>query len=701
MTFSEKNYEQIREAMLHVKGSVNPEDWWLEYLTELLGFSAKSVQGVLSAMKEDQSILEINGLLYIIDGIQYRVGTLRVVRDTFGFVGDRKESVYIAAKYFNDALDHDSVLVQCFENNGAIEGTVVHVLKRERLFILGTFVKKNGSLYFQPYEAKYPYVFVVETSDNEVGQRVILKIDRVENGSIYGTIHAVLGMADEPGIDVLSVLYVHDLVTEFSNEALDQAASIIDEIPEDALKGRIDHRNQNIITVDGEDAKDLDDAIYLEKRHEGYRLYVHIADVSYYVTPKSPLDVDAFERTSSIYLVDRVVPMLPKNLSNGVCSLHPNVDRLTLTCMMDFDLKGNVDNYAIYPSIINSKRRMSYNEINQNESWGNETEMIHEMLNLADILHYKREQAGSIDFDSDEAKFIVDGDGNVLDIFRRTQGESEAMIEAFMVSANETVARHCRYLELPIMYRVHEKPDVDKMKALSHTLRTLGYRMKGSLENIHPKALQKAMAYFKNEAEGPVVSRLMIRSMSKARYATEPLGHFGLALEDYAHFTSPIRRYPDMWLHQCLRQYVFNSDFSTYTQNQMYAQEGAEHVSSKERDIMEAERDVEKIKKAQFMVHKKGEIEEGWISGFSNYGMFVELANTVEGVIPFRSMRDHMVVDMVAQKAIGTHSNVTYSLGQKVRIKVESVDTTDHEVEFSLKEKFKGVTRRAKHRKKS
>ncbi|AMC92767.1 hypothetical protein AOC36_01830 [Erysipelothrix larvae] len=699
MKHTDTQYEKVKQALFKANGTVYSVDTWIQNLNQTLGFSSSICESVFKTMKAHEELVQIDDLLYVIDKTHFRLGTLRVVRETFGFVGDKADAIYIGGRNFNGALDRDVVLVQCNQVNKQEEGDVIKVMERKRSFILGTFEKKGKTLLFKPYENKFPYNFEIK-GEATPNQRVIIAVDRVKNGVVEGHVQSVLGLADEPGIDVISVLMVHDLEVAFNQDALDQAATMPDEVDPTSFEGRIDHRNQNVITVDGEDAKDLDDAIYLERKADGYRLYVHIADVSHYVTPKSPLDVNASERTSSIYLVDRVVPMLPKNLSNGVCSLHPNVDRLTLTCMMDIDSKGVVDNYAVYPSIIQSKRRMSYNEINQNDTWGNETDMIHDMLHCAQILHYTRNQAGSIDFESDEAKYVVDHEGNVLDIYRRTQGEAEAMIEAFMVCANETVARHCKYLEIPIMYRVHEKPDLEKVKGLSHTLRTLGYRMKGSLDKIHPKTLQKAMDYFKDRPEGPVVSRLMIRSMSKARYDQEPIGHFGLALEDYAHFTSPIRRYPDLWLHQCLRKYVFNHDFSHFNDDVQMAQDCAAHVSSKERDIMEAERDVEKIKKAQYMKDKKGEAYEGFISGFSNYGIFVELENTVEGVVPFRSMRDHMVVDMASQKAIGTHTNVTYVLGQKVNVKVESVDLQEHEVEFFMKEK-RGAKKRVKYRKKS
>lgn len=691
-----KHYEAIRLYLFKNTMKADLEETILNIKSEL-NISVKEINDVLNSMQEDREVVMVDDTLYVVDDIHYKVGTIRIIRGQFAFVGEGESAVYVNSDDFQNALDDDEVLVQVVHQE-KIAGKVIHVLKRKREYILGTINEKG---YFIPFDRKINNRVEFDAAGEVVlpNQRIIGKVIKVEKGRLYLKMHSILGMSDEPGIDILSILFEHDLETEFDESVLEEAKQIPDSVLDEDLKGRIDHRDQMAITIDGEDAKDLDDAVYLEPLNNGYRLYVHIADVSYYVDENSAIDKTAYARTSSIYMVDRVIPMLPTSLSNGICSLHPNVDRLVLTCKMDIDTQGEIYNYEVYPSVISSKRRMSYNEINGGEDFGEFTEMIQNMLELSEVLEAKRHKNGSIDFDSDESAFLVDHTGKVLDIFGRSQGKSEKMIETFMVCANESVAKYCKHMELPILYRVHEKPDRDKMQDFSHLLRILGYRLKGNLSDMHPGTLQNVLRYFEGKPESMIVSRLMLRSMKKARYTHQPLGHFGLALDDYSHFTAPIRRFSDLHLHRTLRHYLFENDYSSYHEDLLFTQEAGEHISAKERDILEAEREVEKLKKSEFMVDKIGERYEGIISGVSNYGLFVELPNTVEGVVLLRSMDDDFyTVDPITQRLIGERTKTTFALGQTIEVEVVEIDKVEKDV--ILKMRKRGKKRDKKHRKK-
>ena len=685
-----KNYEKIKRYLeSHTKPIAS--DLWNETIAQALSLTVPEIEAVKKQMLLDELLYEYEETMYFIDKIHYLIGNFTVVREQFGFVETTDDSLYINSEHFNHALDRDDVLISVHHGDKNF-GKIITSVKRHRDYLLGTMKKVKGKLYFFPYETKvYQRVNVRDvTVSIQENDRVIGAIIQVDK-EITVDVISVLGQADEPGMDVLSVLYEHDFEIEFNDDVKAIIPTLPTEPDSQDFKGRIDHRDQYVITIDGDDAKDLDDAIYMESRANGYRLYVHIADVAHYVKSGSVLDESAYGRTSSIYMVDRVVPMLPKEISNGICSLHPHVDRLAMTVQMDITFQGEVIDYHIYESVIQSKQRLSYTEVNSGENLQEAEPMIEMMLDCASRLNHNRRQEGSIDFDSDETEFVIDHEGKVLDVFKKERGLGEEMIEAFMVLTNEVVAKHCRYQSIPILYRIHPKPEKDRLQELSHTLRILGYRMRGSLENIHPKTLQKALKHFEDKDEAPVVSRLVLRSMAKARYDKEPSGHFGLALEDYTHFTSPIRRYPDLLLHQRIKQYVFKSDFKNYDADEAFVAKAGQHVSDKERSILEAEREVEKMKKAQFMQDKVGERYVGYISGVTNFGIFVELANTVEGLIHVRDMKDdYYFFDPSSQKLMGERTGVEYRLGKRVEVELVSVDMVEHVVNFKLiKEKRK------------
>jgi ribonuclease R len=458
-------------------------------------------------------------------------------------------------------------------------------------------------------------------------------------------------------------------------------------------EGRLDLTDKLTITIDGEDAKDLDDAITIEKVGDKYRLGVHIADVSYYVKENSPLDHEAFERGTSVYVVDRVVPMLPHILSNGICSLNPNEKRYALSCIMDIETNGEVSDYQLTASVIESDYRMTYTDVNKmihgDEETKNKypalTDMVEQMVDCASRIRNRREGLGAIDFEMEEAKILVDEQGHISQILKRERFEAEKLIEDFMVCANETVAKHTKWSQVPSLYRIHEVPTKKKMQAYAKIVGLLGYKMKGSMDAVKPLALQKILEHFEGHDEFPVVSRMMLRSMQKAKYDPSPIGHFGLGLEDYTHFTSPIRRYPDLVVHRILRKYVFGTpDIAKMAVDEERLKEIAEQSSFKERNAVDAEREIENMKKAEYMEEHIGMIADGVISGVTKFGFFVELENTIEGLVHIQSLEDdYYEFDAASMRLTGKNTRKEFRLGQKVRIKVKAANKAQRTVDFT------------------
>lgn len=622
-------------------------------------------------------------------------GTVSLNRKGFGFLDLEDISIYIPHRALETAMDGDEVVVKrrVFPD-GTSEGKVVRILKRNTKTLVGTF-KGYRSLHFEVdgfksdvfIRVKNQYQFPVVS-----GTKAVAKILRYGDPMIV-EVTELLGHEKDPGMDITSVLMSRGIHSEFPDEVIEQLKGFENHVTERQKMGRRDLTNRLIVTMDGADAKDLDDAISLEKTEEGYRLGVHIADVSSYVEENSPLDLEARARGTSVYVVDRVVPMLPQFLSNGLCSLNPNVERLTISCEMEINHDGKVTGYELFPSVIQSSYRLTYEVVNQllNSEVDENDKQLKEMLFLmqecAQKVRAQRYQKGAMDFDREEAKILVDEEGDPIDVVPRVRGEAERIIEDFMILANESVANHTRWMEIPSLYRVHEAPDPERIRDLSRMTRTMGYVIKGSAEKIHPSTLQQCLAWFKDQESYPVISTIMLRSMSKARYDSKCLGHFGLGSEEYTHFTSPIRRYPDLMVHRMLHRYSFNTelDLTKRLQDEILMEEIGMSSSILERRAVDAERDVEEMKKAEFMEMFVGTVHEGIISGVTKYGMYVQLSNTIEGLVHVSTLEDdHYFYDPDSYCLMGNTTGNIYKLGEKVKIKVLSADKNKREIDFVL-----------------
>ncbi len=625
----------------------------------------------------------------------------------FGFVvpeTDGMDDVFIPPNEINGAMNGDIVLVRVSGDMSGDrrEGTITRIAERKTTQVVGTYQDNKGFGFVIPDDKKLPMdVFIGkgDSLDAVDGHKVVAEITKFpgETKSATGIVKQILGHRNDPGVDILSIIYKHGIAIEFPEEVLNQANDIPDEVQENDLLNRRDLREEMLVTIDGADAKDLDDAISVVKNDDGtYTLSVHISDVSYYVTENSPMDEEAYERGTSVYLTDRVIPMLPHKLSNGICSLNPGVDRLTLSCVMTIDGSGKVIKHDIFESVINSKERMTYNEVFQiieekdealSEQYANIVPMLNDMADLAGILKKKRIDRGAIDFDFKESKILVDEDGWPTEVVVIERTISERLIEEFMLAANETIAEHLHWLQVPSIYRIHEEPKAEKLQRFFEFLTNFGIVVKGTGNDIHPRALQEIVDSIKGLPEEAVVSTMLLRSMQQAKYFDESLGHFGLSTDYYTHFTAPIRRYPDLIVHRLIRTYLIEKDVSPKTVEhwESVLSEIAAHTSDRERRAVEAERDTESLKQAQFMLDKIGEEYEGIISSVTNFGLFIELENTIEGLVHVSLMTDdYYRFDDRQMMMIGEHTGKQYKLGAEVTVRVAAVKPEESAIDFEL-----------------
>ncbi|MCY8426255.1 ribonuclease R [Bacillus vallismortis] len=623
--------------------------------------------------------------------------------------------VFIPPNELNTAMNGDIVMVRLNSQSSGSrqEGTVIRILERAIQRVVGTYTETRNFGFVVPDDKKITSdIFIPKNGKNGAaeGHKVVVKLTSYPEGRMNaeGEIETILGHKNDPGIDILSVIHKHGLPGEFPADAMEQATSTPDTIDEKDLKDRRDLRDQVIVTIDGADAKDLDDAVTVTKLDDGsYKLGVHIADVSHYVTENSPIDKEALERGTSVYLVDRVIPMIPHRLSNGICSLNPKVDRLTLSCEMTINSQGQVTEHEIFQSVIKTTERMTYSDVNQilvdddeelKQKYEPLVPMFKDMERLAQILRDKRMNRGAVDFDFKEAKVLVDEEGAVKDVVIRERSVAEKLIEEFMLVANETVAEHFHWMNVPFIYRIHEEPNAEKLQKFLEFVTTFGYVVKGTAGDIHPRALQSVLDAVRDRPEETVISTVMLRSMKQAKYDPQSLGHFGLSTEFYTHFTSPIRRYPDLIVHRLIRTYLINGKVDEATQEKWAERlpDIAEHTSSMERRAVDAERETDDLKKAEYMLDKIGEEFDGMISSVTNFGMFVELPNTIEGLVHVSFMTDdYYRFDEQHFAMIGERTGNVFRIGDEITVKVVDVNKDERNIDFEIVG-MKGSPRRPK-----
>lgn len=630
------------------------------------------------------------------------LGTLSINKKGFGFVAieGQEKDVFIGSSDLKDAFNKDTVLIELnkYSDPERPEGRVIRVVKRGQTKLVGEIKKGKRDYYVAVDDPKFDkpiYVDHAHLHGAVPGHKVQVEI-KTYKPILKGNVVKILGHRNDPGVDILSIVYEHDAPVEFCKAVFEQIEDIPDSLDGVDKEGRVDLRNEVVVTIDGDDAKDLDDGISLKKLANGnYYLGVHIADVSYYVTEGSPLDKEAYERGTSIYLADRVIPMLPHKLSNGICSLNPHVDRFTISCFMEVDPHGEVVAHDIVPGLINSTERMTYTNVNKildgdqalQLEYSHVQDLFFLMQELAEILQVKKANRGAIDFDVKEAKVLVNSAGETVDVVLRERGASDRIIEEFMLLANETVAEHFKWMDLPFIYRVHEAPKTKKLMQFSGIARTMGYTIKGSLENIYPNELSSIIEASKGTPEHTIIATLLLRCMQKARYDEQCLGHYGLADEYYTHFTSPIRRYPDLIVHRLIRRYLFEKrmDNRTIKHYQSLMGEIAMQVSSREREAIDIEREVDDMKIAEYMEKHIGEEFEGIISSVTNFGFFVELDNTIDGLVHVTDLSDDFYFfDEKNLRYIGQRTGKVFKMSDTVKVRVSSASKKEKSVDFEI-----------------
>lgn len=703
--------EVVKDRILELMQNPKYKRMTVSEIADALGCndstSFREVAKAVVGLEEDLYIYRDKQDRYdLIERFGYKPGVIQITKRGFGFVTllhEDTDDIYIPKNALNGAMNQDTVLVVVHKNSSGSspEGEVYKVVKRGSHFVIGTYFEHNNVGYLKTDDQHFHAQVVINKNNNKGAMpNHVVKVEIIKyisDNLVEGKVVEILGHKNDPGIDILAVAHKHNLRTTFPEEVLNHAALISDEVTDADLVGRRDLRDEIIVTIDGEDAKDLDDAVTVKKLENGnYLLGVHIADVSYYVKENDPIDREAYKRGTSVYLVDRVIPMIPHRLSNGICSLNPHVDRLVISCEMEINNDGDVIKYEIFPAVINSKARMTYTNVNKilvhhdeevKKEYADLVPLFETMAELFHILNKKRKKRGAINFDSPEAKIIVDENGKPLDVQLRTRDIAEMIIEEFMLCANETIAEHFHWLNYPFLYRVHEDPDPDKIKRFFRLCEALGYKIKGKENVVHPKAFQELLELVENTKEEAVINTMLIRSMAKARYSEQSLGHYGLATEFYTHFTSPIRRYPDTIVHRLIREFIFESkcDEENFAKYSILLRDIAEQTSRCERAAEDCEREVEAMKKAEYMEEHIGEEFDGIISSVTNWGLYVELPNTIEGLVHVLDMTDdYYNFDERTMSLIGERTKKIFRLGDEVRVRVIGASKETREIDFEI-----------------
>lgn len=670
--------------------------------------SKELVRNVLDNLEQNGDIvITANGkvLDYLKSGL--KKGKFIANKKGYGFVefDKEQEDLYIPKESVLNAIDKDIVVVEVAKVNKGEKpyGRVFKVIKRNKDYLVGEIVIENDNYYVLPDNDIYKFKVLIpkeETNSLVEGMKVLVKITGNKNSNIYpGTIEKVIGHKDDPLIDVLAVAYDNGFYLEDSIEVKKQLEQIPSIVTEKEIVNRKDLREEEIFTIDGSDTKDIDDAISIKKEANGnYILGVHIADVTYYFKENSPLDNSAYDKATSVYLTNYVLPMLPHQLSNGICSLNEGVDRLTITCEVKFDNNANIIDYDIYESVINSKKKMTYESVNRlleenivDEGYEDYVSSLKLMHELSSKIRKNKVKRGYIEFLSDEIKIIVDEYGIPIDIHQKEQKTGEKLIEDFMIVANEAVATRIKDMGLPNIYRIHEKPKIEKIKEFLGYVTSLGYKLTGDFSKLEPKDIQSMLEQLKDKKEFAILSDMLLRCMQKAIYSNENIGHFGLASPCYTHFTSPIRRYPDEIVHRLLRKYLFKHDYSNESMDNLESKIAmqAEHSSIMERKAVECEREVNDMKMAEYMESHIGEEFDGTIVGVKNFGMFVKLTNLVEGAVSIRDLGNYFTYDEKGHTLRG--GNKIYKLGDSVRIRVKAASKDARRIDFEIvnnKEKY-------------
>ncbi|MCH1650764.1 ribonuclease R [Enterococcus hirae] len=714
--------ETLKEKIIFFIESERKKSFSMEEIAQGLGLQKSEdfkllVQTIAQMEREQSVVFTKKGKVKLPLKPVLIEGTFRANERGFGFVtiDPEEDDIYIPKEATGYAMDGDTVAIDIIKtadtamDRGA-EGKVVEIRKRATTQLAGEFVAytddeiNETDLYgvVIPKDKKLNQFKVYAAAEGirpVDGSIVMVELTHYPEKnyatSLEGIVKQVIGHKNDTGMDILSIVVSNGIPTKFPDDVLAEADQVPDTINEKDLVGRRDLREQLIVTIDGEDAKDLDDAVTVKKLANGnYFLGVHIADVSNYVTEGSQLDREAYERGTSVYLTDRVIPMIPQRLSNGICSLNPHVPRLTMSCEMEIDPNGQVVSHDIFPSVIQTTERMTYTAVNQileeqdeqvMERYQQLVPMFQEMQELHQILEEMRIRRGAISFEDREAKILVEPDGQPTDILLRSRGVGERLIESFMLAANETVAEHFNKRNFPFIYRIHEQPKEEKMQRFFDFASALGIVVRGTKGTITPKDLQKVIENVEDKPESAVINTMLLRSMQQARYSEDNFGHYGLAAEYYTHFTSPIRRYPDLIVHRLIRSYGQDPSEAnqTYWENEL--PEIAEHSSKMERRAVEAEREVDAMKKAEYMMDKVGEEFEGIISSVVKFGLFIELPNTIEGLIHINELKQdyfHFIENHLA--LVGERTGLTFKIGQKVRVKVIKADPEERAIDFEL-----------------
>lgn len=693
--------------------------------TEICDKLNLNTAGELKKLLDNLRILEEGYTVYRSNKDKYMLfenshllkGRLSVNKKGFGFVivDGRDEDIYIDAKNMNGALNNDLVVVEELkgQNGKKTEGRVVKVLKKENNLIVGEYKIIDGNPHFIPDDKKLKMEIILDNKDLDDlvdGHKIQVSIVKEMGKYKYlGEVVKIIGHKNDPGVDILSIIYDHGINDTFTDEVMEEVNALPSEVLDSDRKGRKDLTDMTIFTIDGDDTKDIDDAISISKKGENYILGVHIADVSYYVKEGTALYKEAYSRGTSVYLVDRVVPMLPHKLSNGICSLNPNVDRLAISCIMEITPNGKIVSHDIFESVIRSRIQMTYKKVNKilndeetPEGYEPFKDDLKLMWELAKILRKEKLARGYLDFDVDEPKILVDENCKPYDVVLRERGKGENMIEDFMIAANETVAEHVFYMGLPFVYRVHEVPDNEKVEEFLNSISMLGYHVVGDRNFVYPKSMKKILDQLRDKEGFEILSTLLLRCMKKAVYKPENLGHYGLASKCYTHFTSPIRRFPDTTVHNLLRKYIFNEPNDKELNRLIeYWEENlpalCDHASEKERDSIDCERDVESMKMAEYMESHIGEEYDGTISSVMNFGLFVQLDNMIEGLVHISEIKgDYYTFDETTHTLRGEKKGKMYKLGQKVRVVVTNASKENSTIDFNLVEGNKNGNKKQK-----